>query len=245
MSNVLKWAGNSSEKIQTDVSKLESKPETIIQLESENEKLKTDFKKLKSLASSQLKEIQDKHQAASEILKSTTYSLESSLAHLVEENRLLKEHLKNSEIQLGKMSAVNEELSLSIEKDEKNEVVSNSVEEYQHQINFLNEKSKRQTVLLKAENLKKIDAEREKQEIIEFRLLESKTFESQIKVLKELIEKEKQNNFDYCEQIESKVQGLDGHEQQEVEENLENKQRTIDKLISDKEKLLELIQTEV
>ena len=153
--------------------------------------------------------------------------------------------LKNSEIQLGKMSAVNEELSLSIEKDEKNEVVSNSVEEYQHQINFLNEKSKRQTVLLKAENLKKIDAEREKQEIIEFRLLESKTFESQIKVLKELIEKEKQNNFDYCEQIESKVQGLDGHEQQEVEENLENKQRTIDKLISDKEKLLELIQTEV
>ena len=80
---------------------------------------------------------------------------------------LLKEHLRNADTKLTRISKLNEELSTNMEKELDIIEDNSSIEQYQYQINLLNEKIKRQGALLNAEKLKTIDSIREKNEVFE------------------------------------------------------------------------------
>ena len=253
MSGFLKWTESQFEKFDTIASKAlnikdESEDTSLLQLESQNIKLREDLRTLRSIASTQLKDSQDKYQAHVELLKNNIQNLENSLKQLTEENTLLKEHLRNVDLKLTRLSKVNEELSLNMEKDMEITEVNNSVEEYQYQINLLNEKIKRQAALLKAEKLKTLDAVREKTEIFELAELEKKSIEGKLKQLQEELEKEKEIHSELKEQLEIKPKlsiNADSQNLAALSEHLQAKQRTIESLINEKSNLVLMLENEV
>ena len=171
MSSFLKWTETQLEKFDTIASKALNIKEdtddvTVLNLENQNAKLREDLKTLKSITSTQIKDFQDKHQIHIDLLKNSIQNLENSLKQLTEENMLLKEHLRNADTKLTRISKLNEELSTNMEKELDIIEDNSSIEQYQYQINLLNEKIKRQGALLNAEKLKTIDSIREKNEVL-------------------------------------------------------------------------------
>jgi chromosome segregation ATPase len=219
----------------------------IAGLEIQNEKLREEIRTIKLISNSQLKELQEKSQEQLNVLNNTIQNLESSIKQLSEENSLLKEHLRNADRKLSRLGKVNEELSLSMENEMEISEVLNSTEEYQYQINLMNEKIKRQNALLKAEKLKTVDAVREKTEILELCDLEKKNYEKKIKALQEEIETlsgKLQVSKDFSE-TKPKNSDVDSQNLIALSEHLQAKQRTIESLINEKSNLVLMLEKEV
>ena len=253
MSGFLKWTESQFEKFDTIASKAlnikeDSEDPSMLELESHNSKLREDIRILKSIASTQLRDSQDKYQAHVDLLKTTVQSLENSLKQLTEENMLLKEHLRNTDMKLTRLTKVNEELSANMDKEIDIVEDNNSVEEYQYQVNLLNEKVKRQAALLKAEKLKTVDAVREKNEILEVSELEKKYFETRIGELIQELNKEKEMAIELKEQLESKPKlsiSADSQNLVALSEHLQAKQRSIENLLNEKSSLVLMLENEV
>lgn len=253
MSGFLKWTESQLDKFDTIASKAlnikeDSVESPIYELELHNNKLQEDIRTLKSIASTQLKDSQEKYQAHVDLLKNSIQSMENSLKELTEENMLLKEHLRNADLKLTRITKVNEELSMNMEKEIDVVEDNNSVEEFQYQVNLLSEKVKRQAALLKAEKLKTIDAIREKNDVLRLSGLEKKAFEGKIQILVEELRKEREGVLVLKEQLECKPKlsiSADSQNLAALSDHLQAKQRTIELLINEKSSLVLLLENEV
>jgi hypothetical protein len=253
MNSLLKWTESQLEKIDDIGSKalnIKKDPENdlILDLQSQNSKLREDLRNLKSISNTQLKDCQDKSQVHIDLLKTTVQSLENSLKQLTEENTLLKEHLRNADMKLTRLAKVNEELSVNIENDLNIPESNYNIEEFQHQINLLTEKVKRQNMLLKVEKLKTIDALREKTEIQELYELEKKSFKGKMEALRSEVNTEKECNVKLKELLEAKPKlslNSDSQNLAALSEHLQVKQRTIESLINEKSSLILKLENEV
>lgn len=252
MSSLLKWTESQIDRFDSMASKAlnisaTTQDSAIAGLEIQNEKLREEIRTIKLINNSQLKELQEKSQEHLNVLSNTIQNLESSIKQLSEENSLLKEHLRNADRKLSRLGKVNEELSLSMENEMEISEVLNSTEEYQYQINLMNEKIKRQNALLKAEKLKTVDAVREKTEILELCELEKKNYEKKIKAFQEEIETlsgKLQVSKDFSE-TKPKNSDVDSQNLIALSEHLQAKQRTIESLINEKSNLVLMLEKEV
>jgi chromosome segregation ATPase len=215
---------------------------------SELSRLTQELQSLKSNLSQQFKESQEKFRIQSDLQKSELSNLKDSAKHLVEENQLLQEHLKNSDNKIIRLEKENEELMRSLEQDSEFDKPGDNQDDFQFQVASLNEKIKNLHALLKAEKLKTLDALREKSDIAEIAEMTQKTTENKISIILSEIFQEKAKRNELKEQLESRskvVQSADLENLAALNDHLNVKQRTIENLIHEKETLIELLQFEV
>jgi chromosome segregation ATPase len=247
MSSFIKWTQSTIDKFDLIASKAlnlsvdgESE-EAELEITRLNEEIKT----IKSVANSQMRDLNEKQTEELKSKKKEFSLIRSELKALTETNHVLKEHLRNADGKLSRLMRVNEELTSKLDLDQDNPDL-NSVEGSEYQINLLNEKIKRLAGLLKAEKLKTVDALNEKNHICNLIEQEEKKELEKIEELEKELDSLKKESVEIKEMIEKKPRISENCQSlNELSDKLQGKQRMIEVLLSEKSALVLQLENEV
>jgi len=242
MSSILRWAETKLEKLDNFASDAlghnpgEDSNEYIEELQNHIKKLQSDMRSLRTFFTQQAQEVEDKYSAQIENLQNDLRTMELSLKQQGEENKLLKEELRSSELKQGRLKEMNDQLLSSMQSNSE-ELKGSEQEVLEQQVTSLKG-------LLGAEKLRTEDALREKREQRDIMELERSNLEAKIKDLEEQlsISCKKLSNV----QTESSKETLKSENQDmmALSEHLQNKQRTIEGLISERATLISQLEAE-